>query len=83
MSDKHVPYSDTGVARSARAPDEPKRGFTRRQFLMGVPLGIAGAAALTVVSGRFVSAFVRRRRRTPNLPQDSIFAPDRSRYPEA
>ncbi len=62
--------------------NEPKRGFTRRQFLKGVPLGVAGAAALTVVSNRFVSAFVRRRR-MPNLPQDSIFAPDRSRYPEA
>ena len=62
--------------------NEPKRGFTRRQVLMGVPLGIAGAAALTVVSSRFVSAFVRRRRMS-DLPQDSIFAPDRSRYPEA
>ena len=61
---------------------EPKRGFTRRQFLKGVPIGIVGAAALTVVSGRFVSAFVRRRR-MPDLPQDSIFAPDRNRYPEA
>ncbi len=62
--------------------NEPKGGFTRRQFLKGVPIGIAGAAALTVVSGRFVSAFVRRRR-MPDLPKDSIFAPDRSRYPEA
>ena len=61
---------------------EPKRGFTRRQFLKGVPIGIAGAAALTVVSSRFVSAFVRRRRMS-DLPQDSIFAPDRNRYPEA
>ena len=74
MNDKHVPYPDTG--------NEPKRGFTRRQVLMGVPLGIVGAAALTVVSSRFVSAFVRRRRMS-DLPQDSIFAPDRSRYPEA
>lgn len=74
MNDKDVPHSDTA--------NETKRGFTRRQFLKGVPIGIAGAAALTVVSSRFVSAFVRRRR-TPDLPQDSIFAPDRSRYPKA
>ena len=74
MNDKHVPYPDTG--------NEPKRGFTRRQVLKGIPLGIAGAAALTLVSSRFVSAFVRRRRMS-DLPQDSIFAPDRSRYPEA
>ena len=75
MNDKHVPHSDTG--------NKPKRGFTRRQFLKGVPIGIVGAAALTVVSSRFVSAFVWRRRQMPDLPQDSIFAPDRSRYPEA
>ena len=74
MNDKHVPYPDTG--------NEQKRGFTRRQVLMGVPLGIVGAAALTVVSSRLVSAFVRRRRMS-DLPEDSIFAPDRSRYPEA
>ena len=61
---------------------EPKRGFTRRQILKGVPLGIAGAVALTVVSGRFVSAFVRRKG-MPDLPEDSIFAPDKNRYPQA
>lgn len=75
MNDKHVLHSDTA--------NETKRGFTRRQFLKGVPIGFAGAAALTVVSSRFVSAFVRRRRQMSDLPQDSIFAPDRSRYPEA
>ena len=62
--------------------NEPKRGFTRRQILKGVPLGIAGAAALTVVSSRFVSAFVRRKG-MPDLPEDSIFAPDKNRYPQA
>lgn len=62
--------------------NEPKRGFTRRQFLKGVPIGIAGAAALTVVSSRFVSAFVRRKQMS-DLPEDSIFAPDKSRYPRA
>ncbi len=62
--------------------NEPKRGFTRRQFLKGVPIGIAGAAALTVVSSGFVSAFVRRGRKS-DLPEDSIFAPDKNRYPQA
>ena len=62
--------------------NEQKRGFTRRQVLKGVPLGIVGAAALTVVSSRFLSAFVRRKG-MPDLPEDSIFAPDKSRYPQA
>ena len=60
----------------------PKRGVTRRQILKSVPVGIAAAAAVGFVSGRVASAFVRRKR-MPNLPEDSIFAPDRNRYPEA
>ena len=62
--------------------NETKRGLTRRQILKGVPIGIVGIAALGFVSNRVVSAFVRHRR-MPNLPQDSIFAPDKNRYPEA
>ncbi len=61
---------------------ESKKGFTRRQILKGVPIGIAGAAVLSVVSGRMVSGFVRRRQ-MPNVPEDSIFAPDKNRYPQA
>ncbi len=60
----------------------PKRGLTRRQLLKSLPIGIATAAAVSFVAGRAVSAFVRRKR-MPNLPEDSIFAPDRNRYPEA
>ncbi len=55
-----------------------KREFTRRQLLKGIPIGIAGAAALGLVSDRLASAFTRRKR-APNLPQDSIFAPDPNR----
>ncbi len=62
---------------------ESKKGFTRRQILKGAPIGIAGAAVLSVVSGRMVSSFVRRRRQMPNVPEDSIFAPDKNRYPQA
>ncbi len=61
---------------------ESKQGFTRRQVLKGVPFGIAAVAGIGLVSGRVVSAFVRRKR-MPNLPEDSIFAPDKSRYPGA
>ena len=66
MSDKH----------------ESNRGFTRRQIIKSLPVGIAGAVALSLVSGRLVSGLVRRRR-MPDLPDDSIFAPDPKRYPQA
>lgn len=62
---------------------ERKRGFTRRQILKSVPFGLAAAAVAGVVSGRAVSGLVRRRRRAPELPADSIFAPDKNRYPGA
>jgi hypothetical protein len=61
---------------------ESKLGFTRRQIIKSLPVGIAGAVALTVVSGRLISGFVRRRQ-MPDLPEDSIFAPDPKRYPQA
>ena len=61
---------------------ERKAVFTRRQILKSVPLGIA-AAAVGAVSGRALAGFVRRKRTTPDLPEDSIFAPDKSRYPRA
>ena len=60
----------------------PKRGVTRRQILKSVPFGIAAVAAVGLATSRVASAFVRRKR-MPNLPEDSIFAPDRNRYPEA
>ena len=61
---------------------ERKTVFTRRQVLKAVPFGIAAAAVAGSVSGRVLSGFVRRKR-TADLPEDSIFAPDKSRYPRA
>ena len=61
---------------------ERKKAFTRRQILKSVPFGIA-AAAVGAVAGRAVAASVVRRKRTPDFPDDSIFAPDKSRYPKA
>ncbi len=63
---------------------DSKKGFTRRQILKGAPIAVAGAAALGMVSGRVVSKFVRRNQnQMPNFPEDSIFAPDKTRYPQA
>ncbi len=61
---------------------ESKRGLTRRQIIKSIPVGIAGAVALSLVAGRMVSGLVRTRK-AQDLPDDSIFAPDPKRYPEA
>ena len=61
---------------------ESKKGFTRRQILKGAPIAIAGAAVFGMVSGRVASKFIRRNE-MPNVPEDSIFAPDKNRYPRA
>ena len=61
---------------------QPEKRFTRRQMMKGVPLGLAGAAAFSLISSRLISGLVRRKR-IPDLPEDSIFAPDKSRYPQA
>ena len=62
---------------------EREKGFTRRQILKSVPFGLA-AAAVGALSGRAAAGFVRRKKRTAaDFPEDSIFAPDKSRYPRA
>ena len=62
---------------------EVKKGFTRRQIIKGAPLGIAAAAAFGLVAGRLIPGYARRENGMPDLPEDSIFAPDKSRYPRA
>ena len=47
-----------------------KRRLSRRDFLKGLPLGIAGALAV----GALLPKVIRRGRRT-ELPPDSIFTP--------
>ena len=58
--------------------DEPKssgRGYTRRQFLKGVSLGITGAVVATTIVGRLLG----RRGGPPALPEGSIYTPDPKR----
>ncbi len=55
--------------------DEPKssgRGYTRRQVLKGVALGITGAVVATTIVGRVLG----RRSGPPVFPKDSIYTPD-------
>ena len=49
------------------------RSYSRREFVKGIPLGLAGAFVLAVVSGRLLSIASRRRRRPPVVPPGSIF----------
>ena len=64
------------------APRKMKRLFSRRDFLKGVPLGIAGAIVFTVLSSRLLGSVVGRRSGPPAYSKDSIFNPkgnDRAR----
>ena len=55
-----------------------KRSYSRRQFLKGVPIGVAGAAAVGLIVGRFLPSSFRRRR-PPVFAKGSIFTPAKER----
>ena len=76
-----IEHQDHGKSVSGMSDrTESKKGFTRRQILKGAPIAIAGAAALGMVTGRVLPKFTQGKR-MPNVPEDSIFAPDPNRYP--
>ena len=52
----------------------PGRRYSRRDFLKGLPIGVAGAFAVSMVVGRLPS-FLARRRRPPVFREGSIFTP--------
>ncbi|MCH7800556.1 MAG: twin-arginine translocation signal domain-containing protein [Chloroflexi bacterium] len=56
-----------------------QRGVTRRQFMKAVPIGIASALVVSVISGRVAGSLFRRKQDQPQLPEDSIFAPAKDR----
>lgn len=55
--------------------NEAKR-LSRRNFLKGIPIGIAGVLAIKAVSG---SPFSRKESRYPKFPEGSIFKPANDR----
>ena len=55
--------------------DKETKKVSRRSFLKGVPLGIAGAFAISAVMGRFLPSRLISRRGRPSFPKDSIFRP--------
>ena len=54
-----------------------KRRCSRRQFLKGLPLGIAGAVAISLLLKRGIASSLGQRRQPPLLPEGSIFKPAR------
>ncbi len=55
--------------------DKETKKVSRRDFLKGVPLGAAGAFAISAVMGRFLPSRLVSRRGSPTFPKDSIFRP--------
>ena len=55
--------------------DKETKKISRRNFLMGMPLGVAGAFAISAVMGRFLPSRLVSRRGRPSFPKDSIYRP--------
>ncbi len=55
------------------------RGLTRRQFIKGASLGVAGAVAATTIVGRLFPSLFGRRSAPPVFPEGSIYTPDPKR----
>lgn len=53
----------------------PKWALSRRDFLKSAPAAIAGGVLLGIMAGRPLLSRFGRRRRTPSLPEGSIFTP--------
>lgn len=53
------------------AKNDRKR-ISRRGFLIGIPLGVAGAFALNAIGGRLLAP---KRDSYPKFPEGSIFTP--------
>ena len=50
-----------------------KKGFSRRTFLKGLPIGMLGAAAISLVGSRMISSASKRK--LPVTKKGSIFSP--------
>ena len=59
-----------------------QRKFSRRLFIMGLPIGVLGALAVGFVSNRVLGSLIGRRGYA-EPPEDSIFTPSKDRYPRA
>ncbi|MCY4579338.1 MAG: hypothetical protein OXD31_09830 [Chloroflexi bacterium] len=53
-----------------------KKGISRRSFLMGIPVGIAGVVAFNAIGNRVMK---RNASQYPKFPEGSIFTPANDR----
>jgi anaerobic selenocysteine-containing dehydrogenase len=58
-----------------KTPRKAGKGYSRRQFLKGIPLGAVAAVAVGAISGRLIASALGRRRKPPVFPEGSIFTP--------
>ena len=56
--------------------NKEQKKISRRSFLMGIPVGIAGVVAFNAISGRVLRRGVSQ---YPNFPEGSIFRPANDR----
>lgn len=56
-----------------------QKGVTRRQFMKVVPIGIASALVVSVISGRIAKSLFPQNQDQNQLPEDSIFTPAKGR----
>ena len=52
---------------------QKKKAFSRRTFLKGIPIGIIGAAAISIVGSKMLSSASHRK--PPSPKKGSIFSP--------
>lgn len=69
--DEHNLTAKHTGASPAMAKNDRKR-ISRRGFLIGIPLGVAGAFALNAIGGRLLAP---KRDSYPKFPEGSIFTP--------
>ena len=66
----------------AATMDRDKKGrriYSLREFMKGVPIRVAGALVLSVVSDRLLSTVLTRRRKNSEFAKDSIFTPAKNK----
>ena len=71
--------NETHEQNTQNTPDKNKT-LSRRSFLKALPLGFAGAVLISGIGARLLGQRSGRLSKPPELPEDSIFAPDKNRY---
>ena len=57
-----------------------KNGYSRRQFLKIIPIGIVTGLVASAVSGKLITMVFAKSHKYPTFPEGSIFTPDRDQH---